>query len=307
MVLDSGCQMKFSGVLNFFPGVSKPHKCTDEPSIGFKKFVDFLVHLKGIVPAEAPKVTIENIVYTLTGVISQEATRLIGYLDFAGKSWIIKRLSSKEGVRRLGYESHRIHELSQAQIVGFNLLTTRFFARDQVLLIHPIGLTMFDVFDMGVKNRIAAIVWGALCQLSLLHNAGYVHGDIRPLNILLVGEHDTYLADFETCKKAGDCTGYYVDIDGFSPEEIVASPDGAMAFKKSFDFECLAYSVVYSVAKTLPWRHANSLAGMLKQRAEFMRSCESDDEWLGVAHDIWKMAQGAHTLEEVLDRIPSRM
>jgi hypothetical protein len=229
MVLDSGCQIKFSGVLNFFPGVSQPAERT---------------------------------------------------------------------------ESHRIHLLSQAQIGGFNLLTTRFFARDQVLLIRPIGLTMFDIFDMGVENRIAAIVRGALSQLSLLHNAGYIHGDIRPLNILLVGDHDTYLADFETCKKVGDYTGFYVDIDGFTPEEIVESPDGAVAFKESFDFECLAYSVAYSVAKTLPWRHADSLAGMLKQRAKFMKSCESANGWLGVAYGIWKMAEGAQTLKQVLDRIP---
>ena len=238
----------------------------------------------------------------MSGVIFHEPSRVIGYVEHESETWILKQFLTKEGLRRLEAEYYTIRHLKSLKIPGLNMLKCRYF-RD-VLLLGPIGVTMYDVFE-SCSSEVATFMSGCLSQLELLHSGGFVHGDIRPLNIVFVEKRDVYLVDFETCRSVNQVAHYYADIDGFSPDGILnaKSGPGNVLYEPMYDFECLAYAMVFCIEKRLPWKKSSSKADLIHQRGKCMEMYKESVDWLGIAFALLEMSKGKRSNADVETRI----
>jgi serine/threonine-protein kinase len=109
-------------------------------------------------------------------------------------------------------------------------------------------------------ERALALLEQAAAALDAAHQAGLVHRDVKPQNILVDGADRAYLADFGLTKGAGDrgltLTGAYLgSLDYVPPEQIRGEPFGAAG--DLYAFAACAYEALVG---EVPFRHETEAA-----------------------------------------------
>ncbi|KAL1561979.1 mitogen-activated protein kinase kinase kinase 20-like [Salvia divinorum] len=103
-----------------------------------------------------------------------------------------------------------------------------------------------DVVSHHAKSIATALVH--------IHKHGYVHCDVKPQNVLLVGE-DAKLADFGSCKKIGDSVG---EQQGFRGTVLYAAPESIsrLEYSAATDVWALGCTVLSMLTGRAPWEIA---------------------------------------------------
>ena len=124
------------------------------------------------------------------------------------------------------------------------------------LLLERAACSLADVLlERGPlpDSEVRAVGAAAAAALARVHDAGVVHGDVKPANLLLSGDGELWLADFDAA-----CASDGRPLERFSPTRL---PPGAVA-RPGTDMAALALTLVELSTGTLldpatSWRTAD--------------------------------------------------
>eukprot|EP01018_Ginkgo_biloba_P005304 Gb_29953 [translate_table: standard] len=140
-----------------------------------------------------------------------------------------------------------------------------------VMAMDILGPSLCDVFGsfrqaMGTPQMVACIAVESISILKELHSRGYVHGDVKPENMLLgqyrtPDENKLFFTDFGLASRWRDSvTGAHVEYDqrpdsfhGTVRYASVHAHVGRTASRRD-DLESLAYTLVFLLRGKLPWQ-----------------------------------------------------
>jgi serine/threonine-protein kinase len=109
-------------------------------------------------------------------------------------------------------------------------------------------------------GRALSLLDQAAAALDAAHEAGLIHRDVKPQNILVDEDDHAYLADFGLTKGAGDrgltLTGLYLgSLDYVAPEQVRGEPFGAAG--DVYAFACVLYE---ALTGEVPFPHETEAA-----------------------------------------------
>ncbi|CAA6672938.1 unnamed protein product [Spirodela intermedia] len=138
-----------------------------------------------------------------------------------------------------------------------------------VMIMDILGPSLLDVFisigQVMPPNMVACIAVEAISILEKLHQKGFVHGDVKPENLLLgkpgsSGEKKLFLIDFGLASMWRDSlSGQHVRLcqqpDNFRGTTRYASVHAHLGLTASRrdDLESLAYTLIFLIKGRLPW------------------------------------------------------
>ncbi|CAA7392217.1 unnamed protein product [Spirodela intermedia] len=138
-----------------------------------------------------------------------------------------------------------------------------------VMIMDILGPSLLDVFisigQVMPPNMVACIAVEAISILEKLHQKGFVHGDVKPENLLLgkpgsSGEKKLFLIDFGLASMWRDSlSGQHVSLcqqpDNFRGTTRYASVHAHLGLTASRrdDLESLAYTLIFLIKGRLPW------------------------------------------------------
>jgi len=132
-----------------------------------------------------------------------------------------------------------------------------------------LGPSLWDVWNTSgqrlCESYVASVAMEAIAVLKALHEKGYVHGDVKPENLLLgppgtPRERRLYLVDLGLAVRWQDSHGLHVrydqaldDFRGTVRYASVHAHLGRTASRRD-DLESLAYSLLFLLKGRLPWQ-----------------------------------------------------
>ncbi|CAA7392243.1 unnamed protein product [Spirodela intermedia] len=138
-----------------------------------------------------------------------------------------------------------------------------------VMIMDILGPSLLDVFisigQVMPPNMVACIAVEAISILEKLHQKGFVHGDVKPENLLLgkprsSGEKKLFLIDFGLASMWRDSlSGQHVSLcqqpDNFRGTTRYASVHAHLGLTASRrdDLDSLAYTLIFLIKGRLPW------------------------------------------------------
>ncbi|CAA7392215.1 unnamed protein product [Spirodela intermedia] len=138
-----------------------------------------------------------------------------------------------------------------------------------IMIMDILGPSLLDVFisigQVMPPNMVACIAVEAISILEKLHQKGFVHGDVKPENLLLgkpgsSGEKKLFLIDFGLASMWRDSlSGQHVSLcqqpDNFRGTTRYASVHAHLGLTASRrdDLESLAYTLIFLIKGRLPW------------------------------------------------------
>ncbi|CAA6674264.1 unnamed protein product [Spirodela intermedia] len=139
-----------------------------------------------------------------------------------------------------------------------------------VMIMDILGPSLLDVFisigQVMPPNMVACIAVEAISILEKLHQKGFVHGDVKPENLLLgkpgsSGEKKLFLIDFGWVSSMwrDSLSGQHVRLcqqpDNFRGTTRYASVHAHLGLTASRrdDLESLAYTLIFLIKGRLPW------------------------------------------------------
>ena len=112
--------------------------------------------------------------------------------------------------------------------------------------------------DIVSKSTILRLGQCLVRKVQLLHEQGYVHGDVKPSNLVVDTELNLYFVDFGFAHKYREREGRHIpDVDPgyFEGTTLYASQNtikGCIATRRD-DIESVLYVLVMLFMKSLPW------------------------------------------------------
>ncbi|MFF4161511.1 serine/threonine-protein kinase [Streptomyces sp. NPDC001678] len=193
-----------------------------------------------------------------------------------------------------------------------------------VLVMERAARSLRDVLDSGVTEAEAGRIVAEICEgLAHLHATGWVHGDLKPENVLLMADGSVRLSDFGLATElTGDqgTHGYAPPMGTFDylPPERWKAPLGehGVRVRPSADIWALGvivHQVFASGASPFPGATPVSRAASTQEYAEGRAPLRMDNAvppfWRALAADCLApthSARAAHTAESLLARITAR-
>ncbi|XP_010690200.2 casein kinase 1-like protein HD16 [Beta vulgaris subsp. vulgaris] len=138
-----------------------------------------------------------------------------------------------------------------------------------IMVMDMLGPSLWDAWNKNSQSMstemVACIAAEAISILKSIHSRGYVHGDVKPENILLgppgtPDEKKLFLADLGLATKWQDLKGLHVGYDqrpdAFRGTVRYASVHAHLGRTSSRrdDLESLAYTLVFLLRGSLPWQ-----------------------------------------------------
>ena len=136
-----------------------------------------------------------------------------------------------------GSSAREAHSLDSVQ--GPGIVPLRGLSDDGKLLLARAACSLADVLhERGPlpDGEVRAVAAAAAAAIARVHEAGLVHGDVKPANLLLSGGGELWLADFDTAARPADGK----PLVRYSPGRL---PPGTPA-RPGADIAALAVSLV---------------------------------------------------------------
>ncbi|GAV61267.1 Pkinase domain-containing protein, partial [Cephalotus follicularis] len=157
-----------------------------------------------------------------------------------------------------------------------------------VMVMDMLGPSLWDMWNYATMSveMVACVAVEALSILEKMHSKGYLHGDVKPENLLLgpVGEEKKlFLCDLGLAARWRDTsTGLHVDYDqrpdifrGTVRYASVHAHLGRTSSRRD-DLESLAYTLVFLLRGRLPWQgYQGETKGFLVCKKKMATSPES--------------------------------
>ncbi|CAA6672946.1 unnamed protein product [Spirodela intermedia] len=131
-----------------------------------------------------------------------------------------------------------------------------------VMIMDILGPSLLDVFisigQVMPPNMVACIAVEAISILEKLHQKGFVHGDVKPENLLLgkpgsSGEKKLFLIDFGLASMWRDSlSGQHVRLCQ-QPDNFSVHAHLGLTASRRDDLESLAYTLIFLIKGRLPW------------------------------------------------------
>jgi hypothetical protein len=271
-----------TGPLVFLPPGLRPE---NDISPGFKLLCSLLKFANDKLPSRLD-ISIDGKKFNIVSQIASYPGWDVFHVRAGNEDWIVKECAQyAKNVEMSFARQHQYHEFLKGFCVGgLNVLES--YCTRTMLAVRPVGVTMETVFeDLSYADKRAAFVTKAITQLNILHTkAGVLHCDIRPSNIVLVG-NDVYLIDWETATRPGGLCFRWESQDGYSPD--VSLQKKVFLFEPQFDYEMLAYALVLTV-KPDAWKGLTNPDNFVNHRTGIMQSFANiSDHFLRFAYRIW--------------------
>ncbi|MGA5133901.1 protein kinase domain-containing protein [Streptomyces olivoreticuli] len=187
-----------------------------------------------------------------------------------------------------------------------------------VLVMERAACSLRDRLDAGVTEAEGARLITEVCEgLAFLHGAGWVHGDLKPDNVLLMADGSAKLSDFGLATELTGTHGYAPPMGTFDylPPERWKAPlgDQGVRVRPSADIWALGimiHEVFASGASPFPGATPVSRAAATQEYADGRAPLRMDNAvppfWRALAADCLApthAARAAHTAESLLARI----
>ena len=104
--------------------------------------------------------------------------------------------------------------------------------------LQPEGTSAYVTCDEAGASRLRVALRQLLAGLRCLHSAGFVHGDVRPSNVLVTAEGRLVVVDFGLSRAQGDGSPYEASA-AYAPPELTPSPAADLYAAGTLAFECL--------------------------------------------------------------------
>jgi predicted Ser/Thr protein kinase len=115
-------------------------------------------------------------------------------------------------------------------------------------------------------DALRAVAVGLAGALAAVHEAGVLHRDVKPSNVLIEGDHDPVLIDFGLAKVSEDsrltATGWLMGTPGFLAPEVLYGEEATPAA----DVHAWAATVVFAATGESPFGRGPSMAVMDRAR-----------------------------------------
>ncbi|XP_057807698.1 mitogen-activated protein kinase kinase kinase 20-like [Salvia miltiorrhiza] len=188
-----------------------------------------------------------------------------------------------------------------------------------IILEYAPGGCLADLIGKGLPEHVVSRHTKSLVTALIhIHKHGYVHCDVKPHNVLLVG-HDSKLADFGSCKRIGSVED---DDDeqqqGFRGTVLYAAPESIsrQEYTAASDVWALGCTVLHMLTGKAPWKFGKDAAAtdvlmkigcsneipaipkVSEEAKDFLRKCFVKDptaRWKAESlldHPFLKMADG---------------
>lgn len=121
-----------------------------------------------------------------------------------------------------------LYEQPELMVMGANLNSFQYNGTLYSVLGYSGGRSLQEELNHGTLSlrRTARLILGLLDALEPFHESGYLHLDISPDNIMLVGRGDQerqFMIDYNTARRIGDHTGGFISYKSgyFAPEVYI--------------------------------------------------------------------------------------
>ena len=273
---DSGNKHFITPFMRFMVNDDRKNCSDAQPTDGFKSFLRMLFKISET--SCAPEtVTVDGNTFVVQSHLSSSFSLKVILTELNGREVVVKYAvnpqRNKHGWSMVSKEYHFIKQLSK--ISGLNLLNVEYSTSTALIMYpycNPVSVVLGERSGIS-EEKTLLIVNKCIEQVDILHQNGFVHGDLRPSNILVEladsGEVKVYLIDWETSGRIGSIACTVNGRDDFASDdfyEMEFDQKKSVLLEEKHDLETLAYSLTLCVelGNSVPWK-------TLSERAKYMR------------------------------------
>jgi hypothetical protein len=256
--------------------------------------------------------------FTDTGI-----DKVVECLDEDGSKIIIKTMNfSASNYSEREHKSIQLIEGKMRMVSSdFNLIKIKPLY-DKGLLkgikISTIGDTLDSIFKLRELDDKSLLNVSKNCfiQLFELFKLGFVHGDIRPANIIYVDDEEKiFFIDFQTlCRKTDYFMGRFMNNILFASDRLVTFKDEPIEFQQIDDLESLIFTLMvcrygknHKNNSRIPWvKDLNQIVELRREFIDLIPENYQNDKLMMIFYDIYKLSckeKGPKVTKEIREEI----